>query len=111
MQAAGDKCAAGGIRYRLFDNPWGLQPHVKSHSPLRIEILRRSDSKIVHAIEYHQWKPLGVAYDGLPTDEEDAMSRVAERIKARDDLIGSRANIKELPASPHAPFTLDLRRT
>lgn len=111
MLAAAGERRAGGIRYRLFDNPWGLQPHVRAHSPLRIEIVHQSSGKIVYAIEYLNWKPLGEQYDGPPTTEEDALRRIRERLNPRDDLVGSLAGIAELPASPRAPFTLDLRRS
>jgi uncharacterized protein (DUF2126 family) len=103
--------AVGAIRYRLFDNPWGLQPHVKAHSPLRIEIVDLSNGKIVHAIDYFNWKRLGEGYDGLPENGEEAGRRVAERLQELPELIGTRANVRELPVSPHAPFTLDLRRS
>jgi len=103
-------CRASGIRYRLFDNPWGLQPHVRAHSPLRFEIISKATGNIVHALEFLNWKPMGEAYDGPPFTEEDARQRVAERLRARDDLVGSTATVRELPASPMAPATLDLRR-
>lgn len=102
--------AVGGIRYRLFDNPWGLQPHVKAHSPLRVEICHAHDGKILHAFEFLNWKRIGEGYDGLPTDAEEAADRVAERINPRPDLVGSIASINELPKSARAPHTLDLRR-
>jgi len=100
--------AVGAIRYRLFDNPWGLQPHIKAHTPLRIEIIE--ESKIVYAIEYFNWKRLGEGYDGLPANAEEAAGRVAERLKFLPELIGTAAEVRELTISPHAPFTLDLRR-
>ncbi len=103
-------CKASGIRYRLFDNPWGLQPHVGAHSPLRLEIISKANGKIVHALEFLNWKPMGETYDRPPYTEDDARQRVAERLRARDDLVGSMTTVRELPASPMAPTTLDLRR-
>jgi uncharacterized protein (DUF2126 family) len=106
-----DGSRAGGIRYRLFDNPWGLQPHIKAHSPLHIEIVDKATGKIVHALDFLNWKPKGEAYDSPPVTEDDARQRVAERLQLRADLVGSTATVRELPASPMAPTTLDLRRT
>ncbi len=102
--------AVGAIRYRLFDNPWGLQPHIKAHTPLHIEVIDPSTGRIVHAFDYHNWKRLGEGYDGLPVDAEEARRRVAERLVDRPDLAGNEAVVREVPVSPHAPFTLDLRR-
>lgn len=106
----GDGLAVGAIRYRLFDNPWGLQPHIKAHSPLRIEIINSKTGKIVHAIDYFSWKRLGEGYDGLPENGGDAGERVAERLRDAPELIGTRAKVREISISPNAPFTLDLRR-
>jgi uncharacterized protein (DUF2126 family) len=101
---------ASGIRYRLFDNPWGLQPHVKAHSPLRIEIVDKATGKIAYALDFLNWKPKGESYDSPPVTEDDARQRVEERLQVRGDLVGSTATVHELPASPLAPTTLDLRR-
>ena len=108
---AGRNRKAGGIRYRLFDNPWGLQPHVRAHSPLRIEISSNTTGSIVHALDFLNWKPLGEAYELPPVTETDAQSRVAERLQVRGDLMGSAATVRELPVPSSAPMTLDLRRT
>ena len=104
-----DGTAVGGIRYRLFDNPWGLQPHIKAHSPLRIEICSTADGKIVHAFEFLNWKRHGEGYDGLPTTAETAEARVTERLKLLPDLVGTTATICESKNSNRAPLTLDLR--
>jgi len=106
-----DSCAAGGIRYRLFDNPWGLQPHIKAHSPLRIEIIDRASAKIAYALDFLNWKPMGEEYDGPPVTGDDARQRVAERLKVRTDLVGTDTTVRELPVPPLAPATLDLRRS
>lgn len=108
--AVGHGTAVAGIRYRLFDNPWGLQPHITAHSPLRVEVVEKASGKIVHALEFRNWKLLGEGYDGLPTTAQDADARVAERLKIREDLIGSKAKFTDLPSDAGAPHTLDLRR-
>lgn len=100
----------GAIRYRLFDNPWGLQPHIKAHTPLRIVILDTKTRRVVHALDYHNWRRAGVAYDGVPTTAAAAAARVAERVQVPTDLIGSPGEVLAAEPSPRAPYTLDLRR-
>ena len=104
-----DGTAVAGIRYRLFDNPWGLQPHIKAHSPLRIEIHTGAEKKIVHAFEFLNWKRKGEGYDGLPADAAAAAARVAERLNLLPELVGKTASPTEVTLSDRAPFTLDLR--
>ena len=111
LQHVNSRSAVGGVRYRLFDNPWGLQPHIKAHSPLSVAIIEQASNRVVHAFDYFNWKLQGQGYDGLPANTEEARKRVAERLTDRTAQIGSEVMLRELPASPHAPFTLDLRRT
>jgi uncharacterized protein (DUF2126 family) len=107
-QAGG--CAVGGLRYRLFTNPWGLQPQVRAHTPLSFEIITPGDGRIVHAFDYLNWKRDQGDYDGLPRDEADANQRVLSRVLLRDEKCGAKAKWREVDASPQAPLTLDLRR-
>ena len=110
VDAANNVCV-GGIRYRLFDNPWGLQPHIRAHTPLQIRIIDTSRDEIVHAVDYANWKRDGGTYDGPPQTAAEAEPRVSERLIDRPELIGSKLRLEELPCSPDAPFTLDLRRS
>ena len=110
LQPVGTATAVGAVRYRLFDNQWGLQPHVRAHSPLRFAIIEKASNRVVHAFDYFNWKLLGQGYDGLPANAAEARARVVERLKERPELVGSEAAMHKLPTSPHAPFTLDLRR-
>ncbi len=111
LQQVSDTTAVCGIRYRLFDNPWGLQPHIRAHSPLSIAIVHKPSMKILHAFDYINWKLLGQGYDGLPDNAEEARARVVERLSIQTSLIGKKASMREQAASPQAPFTLDLRRS
>lgn len=111
LQQVTDNVAVAGIRYRMFANPWGLQPHIGAHSPLSIAILEAADKRVVYALDFFNWKLLGEGYDGLPTDADEARARVAERLALRPDLHGSVASVEEQVSAPHAPFTLDLRRS
>ena len=111
LQQVSDTQAVCGLRYRLFDNPWGLQPHIKPHSPLSISIVHQPTMKIVHGFEYYNWKLLGEGYDGLPENAKQARARVDERLAILTSLIGKDATMSKLPVSPQAPYTLDLRRS
>lgn len=105
----GTPAVVGGIRYRLFDNPWGLQPHIKAHSPLHIELIDLKTSKVVYAVDYLNWQVQGGQYDAAPESAAEARQRVAERLVVRADRVGGTAALRETAASPHAPYTLDLR--
>jgi len=111
LTEAGPGVATGAVRYRLFDNPWGLQPHIRAHSPLHFAVVELADRKILYAVDYLNWKTADADYDGLPDSDAEARRRVAERLKPRPDLAGRIAAFREVPQSPHAPYTLDLRRT
>jgi uncharacterized protein (DUF2126 family) len=111
LQQVNNETAVAGIRYRLFNNFWGLQPHITAHSPLNIVIIEQGTNKVVHAFDYVNWKLLGEKYDGLATNDEEGRERVAERLVARNSLVGSVAVVQELPASQPPLYTLDLRRS
>jgi uncharacterized protein (DUF2126 family) len=77
---------------------------------LHFELVDQTTSKIVYAVDYLNWKTSGHEYDGLPDSEQEARHRVADRVKIRAELVGHAATFSDAPHSPHAPFTLDLRR-
>lgn len=111
LQHVDDGVAVGAIRYRLFDNPWGLQPHVRAHSPLRVAVIDEASGRIKHAFDFFNWNPGNQGYDGLPSTAQEAKERVAERLSILDALVGTEASVQELAASSRAPYTLDLRRS
>ena len=109
LQETGEATAAGGIRYRLFDNPWGLQPQVRTHCPLAFAWIDPDSGRVVHAFDYHNWKRGGDGYDGPPQSAEEARARVAERLVDRADKRGEQLSWREVPIS--TPTTLDLRKS
>lgn len=111
MQQVNDAVAVGAIRYRLFDNPWGLQPHVRAHSPLRVAVIEATSGRIKHAFDFFNWNPGNQGYDGLPSTAHEAKDRVAERLSELPELVGTEVTVQELAASSRAPYTLDLRRS
>jgi uncharacterized protein (DUF2126 family) len=109
LQPQPENIFVAGVRYRLFDNCWGLQPHIRAHSPLRFDVIDTATGKIVYAFDFMNWKPQAGNYDGLPQSEEEANRRVAERVIPRLERCGRKADLREITLSPNAPFTLDLR--
>ena len=97
------------VRYRLFENVWGLQPHIHAHSPLRFDVIDAATGKIIHAFDFVNWKPFAGNYDGLPQTEDEAHRRVLERLIPRTERWGEKPALREMPLSRYAPFTLDLR--
>jgi uncharacterized protein (DUF2126 family) len=109
LQPQPGNIAVGAIRYRLFDNYWGLQPHIRAHSPLRFDVLDAASDEIVHAFDFMNWKPQPGNYDELPQSEEEADRRVAERVISRTERCGQKPTLRKTSLSSNAPFTLDLR--
>jgi uncharacterized protein (DUF2126 family) len=110
LLSQGNDVAVGAVRYRLFTNPWGLQPQVSAHSPLRFEIVDTSSRRIIHAFDYLNWKRDGGNYERPPQDQADADQRVWSRVVSREERCGAAAEWRVVELSPQAPFTLDLRR-
>jgi uncharacterized protein (DUF2126 family) len=104
-----DGNAVGAVRFRLFDNPDGLQPHIRSHCPLTFEIIDPSTRLVTHAFQYLHWKPGPNPYEGYPLTDDEAQERVRERVIRRPDLEGRSASFREPEPRPDTPFTLDLR--
>ena len=109
LARAGRGRAVGGIRYRVFDNRWGLQPQIAAHTPLCISIVDTQTRETLFALDYLNWNPGGGAYDGLPADAGEARRRIEARLNVRETPGSPVAGPCEVPPSPHSPLTLDLR--
>ncbi len=109
LQPQPGNTSIAGVRYRLFDNVWGLQPHIRAHSPLRFDVIAATSGKIICAFDFMNWKPQPGIYEGLPQSDEEANRRVAERVISRVERCGQQPKLREVTLSSCAPFTLDLR--
>jgi uncharacterized protein (DUF2126 family) len=99
-----------GIRYRRFMSPQALHPAVEPRLPLRIQ-LHNAATQELWEVEYHEWRPDGGAYPGLPQDEADAERRRDERV-ARRCLTGAAPPVGlEPPAGALTAHCVDVRRT
>ncbi|MDX2227492.1 MAG: transglutaminase family protein [Verrucomicrobiae bacterium] len=111
LEKISDRESVGAVRYRLFDLTPSLQPQVRAHSPLVFEIIDPATQLILHAFDYHNWKPKPGFYDGLPRSDAEAAERVSERLILRPEKIGTQAKMRTPPEPrPEASaLTLDLR--
>jgi len=104
-----DGSAIGAVRYRLAYLPNSLQPQVLAHTPLQFTVVDLATRRILHAFDYLNWRPKAGDYEGLPRSEAEARSRVQERLLAASGVVGQTSQFREVPISPAAPCTLDLR--
>ncbi len=102
----------GGLRFRAFVPRPGLHPSLGAQGPLELTFFRRERRPGV-VVTIHDWIPDGGVYDGLPTDDEEAGRRRAERFRV--ETIDDARALREIVAGPPpteaiTPHCLDLRR-
>ncbi len=97
-----------GLRYRAFAPQVGLHPTVQAQAPLQLT-LHDAMRERAYALQIHEWKPDGAAYEGLPHDEPEAANRRLERIVLSPAQF-SRAAMPAPPPGALSPWCLDLRR-
>jgi uncharacterized protein (DUF2126 family)/transglutaminase-like putative cysteine protease len=98
-----------GVRFRAWQPPHCLQPHIGIHHPLRFEIVDRWGKRSLGGCRYHVWHPEGRAYDDPPLTLFEANARRIQRF-SRD--FHSAYPVTPIEAEPagEQPYTLDLRR-
>jgi len=95
-----------GLRYRRF-KPWhGLHLELEAHGPIDMVLLDPS-GRDGWRIGWHEWKPQGGGYDGLPPDLAAARRRREERFVAT--ALTEPPAIATPPAAALTPYCLDLR--
>jgi uncharacterized protein (DUF2126 family) len=103
-----------GIRFRAWQPPRCLHPHIGVHAPLVIELVDKWNERSVGGCEYHVAHPGGRSHDTRPVNALEAEGRRRARF-FRTGHTPTKATEKfELipsPPNPDFPFTLDLRRS
>ncbi len=95
--------------YRSF-MPWqGLHPTLGAQGPVTIH-LRRSDLGQTWKLSWHDWKPEGGAYPGLPSDWPDSAERRQERVVIETGESDHPLSVRCPPLNAVTPYCLDLRR-
>ena len=100
---------AFGVRYRSFVPTIGLHPSIGALSCIVLDLVDRRSGERARGSS-HAWRPDGGAYPGLPTTEEEASQRRAERFVATRLPAHEGDSGRAPPNSALTPFCLDLRR-
>ncbi|WP_428268024.1 DUF2126 domain-containing protein [Haliangium sp.] len=110
MRATGTAAEqVAGIRFRAWQPPHCLQPHIGVHHPLRFDVVDTWGKRSLGGCTYHVWHPEGRAYDEPPLTAFEAAARRAQRFTTEGHAPWP---VEVEPAEPHPefPYTLDLRR-
>jgi uncharacterized protein (DUF2126 family) len=98
-----------GVRFRAWQPPRCLHPHIEVHAPLVFDLVDLWTSRSLGGCEYHVSHPGGRAHDTHPVNALEAEGRR----RARFFRIGhTPGRVKTAPPSPNPdfPFTLDMRK-
>ena len=98
-----------GVRFRAWQTPHSLHPHIGIHHPLRFDLVDTWARRSLGACAHHVWHPDGRAFDEPPLTAFEAAARRAQRFTTVGHLpwpVVPRPTTIE----PERPFCLDLRR-
>ncbi len=101
--------AVAGIRYRAWQPPSALHPHIAVHVPLNIDLFDSWAGRAVAGCRYHVSHPGGRAFDTSPINAYEAEGRRLARFEALGHTPGT-SDPERRATNPDYPHTLDLRR-
>jgi len=118
-----------GVRYRAWQPPRCLHPHIPVHAPLTFDVVDTWMGRSLAGCQYHVAHPGGRSHETRPINALEAEGRRRARFfrsgHTPGDLGGARSGevreaaggtpagapaVKEPAPNPDFPFTLDLRR-
>jgi uncharacterized protein (DUF2126 family) len=107
-----------GVRFRAWQPPRCLHPHIAVHAPLTFDLVDRWTRRSVAGCRYHVSHPGGRSHDTRPVNALEAEGRRRARFSPFGHSPGERReeDSRERSSSPSVdnpdfPFTLDLRRS
>jgi uncharacterized protein (DUF2126 family) len=100
-----------GIRYRLFDNLAGLQPHLPAQSPLTFDFIHPKSGRIVESFQYREFERGHPSSKEPPLNDSEAQHRFHRRIVEMPLRRGDKpsTSTRRLRTGASTAYTLDLR--
>jgi uncharacterized protein (DUF2126 family) len=107
-----------GVRYRAWQPPRCLHPHIPVHAPLTFDLFDTFANRSVGGCRYHVAHPGGRSHENRPVNALEAEGRRRARFfvthtgEPSSDTAKRAAEARRVTVvpSPDFPFTLDLRR-
>jgi len=96
-----------GLRYRRFVPLVGLHATLSAQGPIRLTFSTPNAEAV--EVTIHEWRPDNEAYDGLPSDLEEAARRRSDRVTRRS-IPGPAMPLSPAPAGVVTRHCVDLRR-
>ena len=98
-----------GVRYRAWQPPRCLHPHIGVHAPLTFDLVDTWMSRSLGGCQYHVTHPGGRSFEGRPVNAFEAEGRRLARFFRLGHTPG---RLEVVQPSPNVdfPFTLDMRR-
>jgi uncharacterized protein (DUF2126 family) len=84
---AGGELKVFGLRHRSHVPAGGLHPTLGAQAPVELT-LRHPDLGPSFAVTLHEWRPDGLAYDGVPAGLDDARQRRSARVTLHEHPSG-----------------------